>query len=76
MFVLLMTFVHDCFCPCGQSKNDLVDLFFQKTFDQIFDGQTENHVFKKDLLASKVLQRSQGRLYEVMNSSGKDLKDE
>lgn len=49
MFTFLVTFVHECFCPCGQSKNDLVDLFFQKTFDQTFDEQTENHVFKKDL---------------------------
>jgi hypothetical protein len=31
-------------------KNDLVDLFSQKTFGQIFDEQINNHVFKKDLL--------------------------
>lgn len=50
-----MTFAHECFCPCGQSKNDQVDLFFQKTFDQVFDEQTEDHVFQKDLPTSKIL---------------------
>lgn len=53
MFALLVTFVRECFCPRGKSKNDLGDLFFWRTFVWIFDGQTENHVFKKDLLTNQ-----------------------
>lgn len=51
-----MTFARECFWPLGQLKSDLVVLLFRKTFERIFDGQTENHAFKKDLLTNKILQ--------------------